>query len=415
MFGLQNIDVYLLLTTGFSRLLNVFALLLATYVFGSEASGQYVWYLASATFIAGIAQLGIGPLVSRELAGESDMELRQLTATGFMYSGLILAVCVSFAIWVLQATTCTFSSCILPVGIFNWYLLILWGTSQTISTTTHTILASRHDKSSSGQFLLFRASITFIAVIIAIACENFSLLLSGMVIAETIVAGTAVVLVRKYTNASISIYRSLKHTLNFVRPVGRKLLFVTFLLQISSWLPQNLLAQSINGLSDLGKYGVAFRISLFIAFVPGVILSRQLPLLSSVYGDNIDGWRPQVMILIKRVLAVSLIGAMAIMLLIAFSKYLLGLDLEIDGTLLIATILMTLMSNANSLAGVISVSAGLTKEWINSDIILGFVQLTVCVALVYKFGGLGIALGNTMAFVFSTYVLRSHIAIRMKS
>lgn len=402
--GLARVDIELLLTTGIARALGISALILVSQNLGSHSLGGVVWYLSTTGLISGLAQLGVAPIVAKEIAKMATPTLRRDLSVGFLATSFLCSISISGVIALIQWSSCNYGSCLLN-PIFSPLLLTIWGISVTVSSVSQTIFSTQHSKSLSGRFLAIRSLFTTVAIAVASKQHGQQEVFQYITFAEILVASGAIFVIVGTKLKNLRVITSIKAFVSMFRETGLRILGVTVITQLALWIPQTYLAHQPGGLDELGVYGIAARISLVISFIPGVLLSRELPRMSENSNRVPQKWIKEATRVTKRSMKFSAIGFIALIFLIPILQKQTNISQAMFIPVFTCTLFMTFLSSINSLVGVIAISGDLTPEWIVSDLILAVTQVVFGLLLVKEFGAVGLAISGSLAYFASVLYL----------
>ena len=370
------------------------AALLGSLWLGAADYGHYMLLASTAALCAGVGQLGVQSVVTRDMARACGAERADRSSTSVL---LICAVTglVSTGFVVLVHAGLALPQVLIAESHRLW-LLVPWSVSIAINNQSVAILMGVHDFPRASWLAASRGLLIGILVSAAAISGGVLLTVAVTVVAECCIAGASLLVLSK---ARLLALRVSRQYLNRLVRIGMGAGVASILIQIVSWCAQTYLAAQDGGLVELGVFSLGSRLGLLASLIASTIVSTLLPFMSRNRGAI--GYRLGVLAPTAISLAFGTVAIAAMLLLIPLwpSEY--GERVGV----LIVMVLVAIASVMNVSVGSMAVARGSIRLWVWSDVLLAAILGSLGLLLITSWGALGLSVSHLSAFVGSSVFL----------
>lgn len=181
-----------------------------------------------------------------------------------------------------------------------------------------------------------------------------------------------------------------------------------------TWLTNAILVKQLNGFSELGLFNAANQWRMLVIFLPNLLASVMLPILSETHGraDKSD-FISTVSLNLRMTLVTALPFAVLVILLSEPIAYLYGKEYIKCNNIIIVLIISSFLAVVNGTVGAALAGAG--KMWLGSMFNLGW-SIILAVSglfLIPRYGGFGLSLAYLIAYLFHTIWQMFYVEIKL--
>ncbi|MGY1802943.1 hypothetical protein ACI78T_06655 [Blastococcus sp. SYSU D00922] len=365
---------------------------------GAGGYGTYAFILATVGLSAGVGQLGIAPIVSREIARTEKPDAGAFATVVIGTTATTSAVIAAVSIVVIKLFDV--GSVASTVDVWLAVGIVAWAMASGVSTIAQAILVGRQWFSSAALVLALRSISISAATVAGALSGDFRQTTIPVLLTECGVAiGTLLYL--RYRGLLRLDARSFdaRAKLAHVMRIGSSSGFASLMVQVSFWGGSAWLMSQPGGAAANGAFAVALRIALGASVIPAALTTVLVPLLSS--------GRPDISRRDSTVMpsAVAALCALAVSLVM---PYLFDTWLHDYGDfaavffVMLAGIVPVVM---NETIGAVALAGGHIRAWVVSDVVLATVAALVYWPTVPAAGALGLAVAHVAGYTVSIGVL----------
>lgn len=379
-----------------TKLSAVASALVVTTLLGADGYGSYAFFLATAALVAGIGQLGIQSVVTRDIARG-----KELGRSSAILAALAVTIAVTMLVSFLVCLSIWFGPEVLGLTELKRPVLVTllpWATAMTTNTIVGAVLIGLTLYREAATVQSIRGVLVAAASTIgALSGEvQLTVLMTGL--GEIVGALIALLVLRKNTEFSWDSVLFKSGVRDALR-VGTRSGSASLLIQLATWAVSVLLIAQPNGLTQNGIFALALRLSLVVSLIPQALVTVLLPKMSKLEkgGSLREG------VILPVLLAVLVAGLS----LLGFPLLFLVLPVEFseNSVVMVTMLCVAVISVANAALGNRAVAAGQMRAWVLSDYALAATLLTCGVPLVQSHAALGLTLAHGFAYGASILVL----------
>ncbi len=377
-----------------SRSFGALSALALSVMLGAFGYGQYSLILSTVTLCAGIGQLGLQSVLTRDLAKERSDRRAACSSTALL---LISIVTIATAIMMIAATSFLgFLQPLRDAAAGAIWLLVPWAVAIALNNQVTASLVGVYRFRASAGLAATRGFLVG-GLLVALALRgSIPEMVLGSLIGESAAAAIALTLLA----------RGKLLTRNWDRRYLRRLVRVgagagaaSLLIQSVAWGAQTLLANQPDGLVQVGVVALGMRLGLVAGLLSNSLVTVLLPYLSANRGTA--STRSAVLWPILVAAASSALMALVLPLIRWYWPSVYAEHTDV----LILMMVLAVCSAANTSVGSLAVARGLFRAWVLSDVLLSAVMATLVVLLVPSAGALGLAISQIAAYASSAVFL----------
>ncbi len=377
-----------------SRLFGAVSALALSVILGAFGYGQYSLLLSTATLCAGIGQLGLQSVLTRDLAREPVDRRAACSSTAlFLMSSVTL---VTATVMVAASSLFSFLQPLRDAAGGALWLVVPWSIAMALNNQVTASLVGVYRFRASAALAAVRGFLVG-ALLVALALGgSIAEMILGAVLGEFAAACVALILLSRARlltrNWDVGYLRHLVK-------VGAGAGAASLLIQSVAWGAQTLLANQPDGLVQVGIVALGVRLGLVASLLSNSLVTVLLPYLSANRGSaNSRG------AVLWPILVAASSSALTALLLPLIRLYWPTAYAEHTNVLMLMLVL-AVCSAANTSVGSLAVARGLFRAWVLSDVLLSVVMATMVVLLVPSAGALGLAVSQIAAYASSAAFL----------
>ncbi|MGB8021725.1 MAG: oligosaccharide flippase family protein [Candidatus Nanopelagicales bacterium] len=382
-----------------ARLAVALAGLLAARELGLREFGAFSYGLATAALLAGIGQMGLPALLTRDVAQSTSRRERGETLSGGVLFVGVMAGLTSILglVIVWSVASPDFEDLLAPGG---WFGIGSYAFTTAVNSILFSYLHGSSDFSGWRRFSVIRAVLNTTAILLA-------LVLSGTATACLLAIGLSEAMVTlvllwslraDFRRLGSEVRRAFLSRLRTT--LGPASASVAILL--SSWAMQTLLLSQPGGLDQTGAYGLATRVALLGMFIPAAYVGAIMPRILAPDGPDARAFERRSERAALGFAALGGVGTLAAILLLPI----LGSEYVAAVPALAVLSVGILPTIGNTFAGQTALARHLTRAWWLSDCWLAAAIAGVGVLAVPAWGAAGLAVASLFAYLTSWLGLR---------
>lgn len=385
-----------------ARVLGVASALALSLLLGAFGYGQYSLLLSTTTLCAGVGQMGLQSVMTRELARHGPDERASMASTSLALMTSITTV-VSLGVVGLSYRVPFLHPLAEAAGSLVW-LIAPWSVLVVVNNQSAANLIGILRFGQSALVSASRGVLVAVGIVGASLAGDVSKVVPAAVIAELAAALIALAFLVK--NGLLFSTIDGRYVRTMVR-VGAGAGLASLLIQSVTWGTQTFLANQPDGFEQVGVFALGMRLGLVASVLSNSFVTALLPFLSA--GNGRVNARKGVLLPISIAAVSSCVTALVLPLVSRYwpSEYFDHINV------LMLMLLVAVASAANTSVGSLAVARGKFRYWILSDLILSAVMAACVVGLVPAYGALGLAISQLAAYSLSVLFLA--VMIRRRS
>lgn len=397
--NLLRASVWTAMGTVAARSLGVVTALALSLILGASGYGQYSLLLSTATLCAGVGQMGLQSVITRDLARDGRTPKEEIASTSLylmMGAAALVSMCVAFL-----AYSVPFLRPLLVAAGPSLWLLVPWSVALVVNNQVVASLVGIRRFGQSAALSALRGLVVATGLVAASLSNDLSVVLPAAAAAEAVAALLSGYVLGR--NKLLRLHVNLPYVRQILR-VGVGAGIASLSIQVVTWGAQTYLANQPDGFAQVGVFALGVRLGLVASILSNSLVTTLLPFLSAE-GNTVSARKA----LLLPISLAALSSLMTSLLLPFISLYWPSEYLDHRGVLALM-LLLSVFAAANTSVGSLAVARGRLRHWVVSDLLLSLSMALCAAALVPPYGASGLAIAQMAAYSLSV----TYLAVMMR-